>query len=148
MPTTTYAQGTRSSAVLALGTLAAGTYVTSSAIDLGGGGSALPYDVTFEVEANANGSPSGNKQLVLFAKFSLDNSNWGSGPESGTTATEEADLHLIGVMLMNDTNDHRKFFSLSGLPIARYMKLVAKNDLGVALTSGNVYSANIALNTA
>lgn len=145
MATTTYAQGTRSSAVLALGTLASATYVASSAIDLG---ASIPHDVTFEVEANANGTTSGNKQLVLFAKFSLDNSNWGSGPESGTTATEEADLHWIGTLPMNDTNDHRKFFSLAGLPICRYMKLIAKNDLGVALTSGNVYRADIALNTA
>lgn len=145
MPATTYAQGARSSAVLALGTLASATYVMSSVIDLG---AAIPFDVTFEVEANANGTPSGNKQLLLFAKFSLDNTNFGSGPESGTTATEEPDLHLIGAMPMNDTNDHRKFFGLRGLPIARYMKLVAKNDLGVALTSGNVYRADIALNTA
>lgn len=140
MATFTLAQGARSSAVLALGTLASATYVTSSAIDLG---ASIPLDVTFEVELNANGTPSGNKQLVLFAKFSLDNSNYGSGPESGTTATEEADLHLIGVVPCNDTNDHRKFFSLQGLPVARYLKLVAKNDLGVALTSGNVYRADI-----
>ena len=53
MTTHTLAQGTRSSAVLALGTLAAGTYVCSSAIDLG---AAIPPDVTFEVEANPNGS--------------------------------------------------------------------------------------------
>ena len=140
MATFTLAQGARSSAVLALGTLASATYVTSSVIDLG---ASIPLDVTFEVELNANGTPSGNKQLVLFAKFSLDNSNFGSGPESGTTATEEADLHLVGVVPCNDTNDHRKFFSLQGLPVARYLKLVAKNDLGVALTSGNVYQANI-----
>jgi hypothetical protein len=145
MTTMTYGQGTRSSAVLALGTLASATYVTSSAIDLG---ASIPFDVTFEVEANANGTPSGNKQLVLFAKFSLDNTNWGSGPESGTTVTEEADLHFLGVLPMNDTNDHRKFFSLQGQPIARYMKLVAKNDLGVALTSGNVYRADISANSA
>lgn len=138
--TFTVAQGARSSAVLALGTLASGTYICSSMIDLT---VTLPEDVTFEVELNANGTPSGNKQLVLFAKFSLDNSNFGSGPESGTTTTEEADLHLIGVVPCNDTNDHRKFFNLVGLPVARYMKLVAKNDLGVALTSGNVYRADI-----
>lgn len=144
MAVATYAQGTRSSAVLALGTLASATYVASSAIDLG---ATIPIDVTFEFEANANGTPSGNKQLVLFCKFSLDNTNWGSGPESGTTATEEADLHVIGVLPMNDTNDHRKFFSLSGLPIARYVKLVAKNDLGVALSSGNVYKADITLSS-
>jgi hypothetical protein len=140
--TATYAQGTRSSAVLALGTLASATYVTSSAIDLG---ATIPMDVTFEMEANANGTPSGNKQLVLFCKFSLDNTNWGSGPESGTTATEEGDLHFVGAMPTVDTNDHRKFFSLAGLPIARYLKLVVKNDLGVALTSGNVYKSDITI---
>ncbi len=140
--TATYAQGTRSSAVLALGTLASATYVTSSAIDLG---ATIPMDVTFEMEANANGTPSGNKQLVLFCKFSLDGTNYGSGPESGTTATEEGDLHYIGAMPTVDTNDHRKFFSLAGLPIARYLKLVVKNDLGVALTSGNVYKSDITI---
>jgi hypothetical protein len=145
MTTTTLAQGTRSSSVLNLGTLASATYVMSSAIDLG---AAIPIDVTFEVEADANGTPSGNKQLVLFCKFSLDNSNYGSGPESGTTTTEEADLHFLGVLPMVDTNVHRKFFSLSGLPTARYLKLVVKNDLGVALTSGNVYQANISANSA
>lgn len=138
--TFTLAQGTRSSAVLALGTLASGTYVCSSAIDLG---ATIPEDVTFEVECNPNGTPSGNKQLVLFVKFSLDNTNWGSGPESGTTTTEEADLHYVGACPTVDTNDHRKFFSLEGLPIARYVKVIAKNDLGVALTSGNVYRADI-----
>ena len=136
----TLAQGTRSSAVLALGTLASGTYVCSSAIDLG---ATIPIDVTFEMECNPNGTPSGNKQMVLFAKFSLDNTNFGSGPESGTTTTEEGDLHLVGVLPTVDTNDHRKFFSLEGLPVTRYLKLVAKNDLGVALTSGNVYRADI-----
>jgi hypothetical protein len=145
MTTHTLAQGTRSSTVLNLGTLASATYVTSTAIDLG---AAIPIDVTFEVEATPSGTPLNNKQLVLFCKFSLDNSNYGSGPESGVSALEEADLHFIGVLPMNANALHRKFFSISGLPTARYMKLVAKNDLGVALTSGNVYQANISANSA
>jgi hypothetical protein len=140
MTTYTLAQGTRSSSVLNLGTLASATYVTSSAIDLG---ATIPPDVTFELECDPNGTPSGNKQLVLFCKFSLDGTNYGSGPESGTTTTEEGDLHYIGAMPTVDTNTHRKFFSLAGLPVARYLKLVAKNDMGVALTSGNVYRADI-----
>ena len=140
MATFTQTQGSRSSSVLSLGTLASATYVTSSAIDLG---VSVPLDVTIEVECDPNGTPSGNKQLILFAKLSLDNSNFGSGPESGTTATEENDLHFIGVMPCNDTNTHRKFFRLSGLPITRYLKLVVKNDMGVALTSGDVYRADI-----
>lgn len=133
-------QGTRSSSILTLGTLAAGSYITSSAIDLGAN---IPLDVTLEVECNANGTPSGNKQLVVFAKFSLDNTNYTSGPESGTTTTEEADLHFVGCVPTNDTNDHRRMLSLRGLPIARYCKIVVKNDLGVALTSGAVYRAYI-----
>lgn len=136
MATFTLAQGSARTSLLSLGTLASATYITSSALDLT---ASIPLDVTFEMECNANGTPSGNKQLILFAKFSADGTNYGSGPESGTTATEEADLHLIGVLPTNDTNDHRKFFSLQGLPIARYLKVVVKNDLGVALTSGNVY---------
>lgn len=140
MTTHTLAQGSRSSSILTLGTLAASTYITSSAIDLG---AAIPLDVSIEVECDPNGTPSGNKQLLVFAKLSLDNTNWTSGPESGTTATEEADLHFVGTLPTNDTNTHRRLFSLRGLPIARYLKIVAKNDLGVALTSGAVYRASI-----
>lgn len=147
MTTQTWAQGSRSSSVLNLGTLASATYVTSSAIDLG---ATIPKDVVFEVECNPNGTPSGNRQLLVFAKLSLDNSNFGSGPESGTTATEESDLHLVGALPTNDTNDHRKFFSLreAGVPITRYLKIVCKNDMGVALTSGNAYRADITGNSA
>jgi len=140
MTTFTQAQSARSASVLNLGTLASATYVASAAIDLG---ASIPLDVTIEVECDPNGTPTGNKQLILFAKLSLDNTNFGSGPESGTTATEEADLHWIGTLPCNDANVHRKFFSLQGLPIARYLKLVVKNDLGVALTSGAVYRADI-----
>ena len=130
-------QGARSSTLLNAGTLAAGTYVGGSSFDLG---ASVPLFVTFEIEANANGTPSGGKQLLLFIKWSLDNTNFGSGPESGTTATEEADLDWAGSLPMNDTNDHRKFFVV--YPKARYFKIVAKNDLGVALTSGNIYRAD------
>jgi hypothetical protein len=137
MPSThTLAQGTRSSSVFNLGTLGSGSYSTSSVIDLG---ATIPIDVTFEVECDPNGTPTGNKQLVLFAQFSLDNTNFNTTLD----ATNEADSHLLGVLPCNDTNTHRKFFSLAGLPVARYVKIGAKNDMGVALTSGNVYRSDI-----
>ena len=136
----TQTQSVRSASILNLGTLASATYVSSSAMDLG---SAIPLDVTFEVECDPNGIPAGNRQLILFAKLSLDNTNFGSGPESGTTATEEADLHWIGTLPCNDSGTHRKFFSLQGLPITRYLKLVVKNDMSVPLSSGNIYMADI-----
>ncbi|SHL69749.1 hypothetical protein SAMN05216428_10541 [Nitrosospira sp. Nsp11] len=137
----TQTQGARSPSVLNLGTLANAAYIASAAIDLG---AAIPLDVTLEVECDPSGTPAANRQLILFAKLSLDNINFGSGPETGLTATEEADLHWIGTLPCNDTNTHRKFFSLQGLPTARYLKLVAKNDMGVPLTSGNIYLAEIA----
>ena len=138
----TVAQGTRSSSVLNLGTLAANTYVASTAQDLT---ATIPEDVVVEVECDPNGTPSGNKQLVVFVQLSLDNSNFSTGPTSGTTATEEGDLYILGVLPTVDTNTHRKMFSFreAGIPVARYFKVVCKNDLGVALTSGNAYKADI-----
>lgn len=140
MATLTQAQSARTTSVLNLGTLASGAYMTSSVIDLG---PAIPLDVTLEVECDPSGIPTGSRQLILFAKLSLDNVNFGSGPESGTDATNEADLHWIGTLSCNDTSAHRKFFSLQGLPVSRYLKLVVKNDTGVALSSGSVYRADI-----
>jgi hypothetical protein len=138
--TFTQEQGARSSAQLTMSTLASATYIASSAIDLG---SALPIDVTIEVEVTPSTTPSGNKQLVIFAQLSLDNSSFGSGPTSGTTTTDEQDLHWIGTVPVKSTGTHRKFFSLSGLPVTRYLKLVVKNDMGVSLTSGYIYKADI-----
>ncbi|SOD41715.1 hypothetical protein [Nitrosovibrio sp. Nv4] len=140
MATFTQTQNARSQSVLNMGTLASAAYAASSVIDLG---SAIPLDVTIEVECDPNGAPVGNKQVVLFAKLSLDNVNFSSGPESGTDTVNEADLHWIGTLPCNDTSIHRKFFSLQGLAVARYLKLVVKNDAGVPLASGNVYMAGI-----
>lgn len=123
-----------------MSTLASATYIASSAVDLG---ATIPMDVTVEVEVTPSTTPSGNKQLILFAQLSLDNTNFGSGPTSSTTTTDEPDLHWIGTVPVNSTATHRKFFSLSGVPVARYLKFIAKNDLGVALTSGFVYKADI-----
>lgn len=140
MATFTQAQGLRTPSVLSLGSLGSGTYLASSAIDLG---AEIPLDVTLEVECVPSAATTGNKQLILFVKLSLDNSNFGSGPENLTATTNEADLHYIGTLPCNDSSMHRKFFSLQGLPAARYLKLVVKNDMGVAIASGNIYTAAI-----
>lgn len=140
MGTFTQSQGARSASVLNLGTLASGNYITSPAIDLG---AAIPLDVTIEVECTPSAAPAGNKQLILFAKLSLDGTNFGSGPESSNVATNEQDLHQICALPCNDNSTHRKFFNLQSLPVGRYLKIIAKNDMGVALTSGFVYKADI-----
>lgn len=106
-----------------------------------------PLDVLIDVTATTGTTPTGNKQLVVFAKGSLDGTNFGSGPESATTATtNESDLHYVGSVPMNDTTAHRKIFSLAAayggvLPAAT--KLVFKNDLGVTLTAGTVQVSEV-----
>ncbi|HXR50412.1 MAG TPA: hypothetical protein VN778_05300 [Verrucomicrobiae bacterium] len=139
MPTITQSQGAKSGALLTMGTLAIDTYIASSAIDLGAN---IPLDVTFEVVVTVT-SPVSDQQVLLFAQLSLDNTDFGTGPTSGSSATDEADLHWIGTLPCNSTGTHRKLFSLSGLPVAKYIKLVARNRTGVALTSGFVYRADI-----
>ena len=138
--TFTQAQGGKSAALITMSTLGSGTYIASAAIDLG---ATIPMDVTVEVEVTPSTTPTLNKQLVVFAQLSLDNSVYGSGPTSGTSTADERDLHWIGTVPVASTGTHRKFFSLSGLPVTRYLKLIVKNDLGVTLTSGFVYKADI-----
>lgn len=145
MATITSIVGTRTSlTVTGLGTLASATYVLSNAITHTTND---PLDVIVEVEVATTNTPSGNKQLVVFAKGSLDGTNFGSGPESGTTTTDEPDLHFVGTVPMNTaTTTHRKFFSLAaafGGVLPQQTKLVLKNDLGVALTSGAVYTSEV-----
>lgn len=136
----TFAQGARSSALLTMGALASGSYIASSAIDLS---ATIPSDVSIEIEVTPSSTPSGNKRIIVFSQLSLDNTNFGSGPTSGTTTTDEGDLQWIAAFTVQSTGTHRKFFRMIDLPITRYFKLVAKNDMGVALTSGFVYRADI-----
>jgi hypothetical protein len=139
----TTVQAAKTATILNLGTLAAATYVASTAIDLG---AKQPLDVFIEVVADPNGTPTGNMQLLVFAKGSLDNSVWSTGPESGTATTNEPDLFFVGSLPCNDTTEHVKQFSLAaafGNALPRYVKIVCRNDMGVALTSGNVYRAAV-----
>jgi hypothetical protein len=128
---------TLTSTQTSLGTLASATYLVSETITHSTND---PLDVLVEVMVQSTNTPAGNKQVVIFAKGSLDGSTFGSGPESGTTTTDEPDLHYVGSIPVNTAStQHRKVFSLASayggvLPVAT--KLVFKNDLGVALTTG------------
>jgi len=137
--TFTQAQGARSSAILTMSTLASATYIAGSAIDLG---ATIPMDVTFECTVTVT-SPVAPNNVAIFAQLSLDNTNFSTGPTSSNSATDELDLHYIGSIPCYSTGTHTKFFSLSGLPVARYLKPIARNNTGVALTSGFIYKADI-----
>ena len=137
----TLAQGTRSAALVTMGTLASGTYIASASIDLG---AAIPVDITLDVTATPGVGQTATTGVFVFAKFSLDNTNFGTGPESGTSTTDEADLHFIGFLpTATNSTAQEKLFSMIGQPVARYMKLVVKNSTGAALGSGFVYRADI-----
>ena len=129
--------------VTGIGTLASTTYVTSSAYTAN---TNKPFDVIIEVECATTNTPSGNKQLVVFVKESLDGTNFRSGPESGTTTTDELNLRFLGTVPMNSvTTTQRGTFSvLASLGYCPYaFKIVVKNDLGVALTSAAAYTSEI-----
>lgn len=150
MSTVKTAQGSRtqlSGAAAALNSLASATYVVLGTLTHNSSGKA-PLDVLVEL-AVTPGTVAGNKQAVLFAQPSLDGTNFGTGPTSGTTTTDEPDLVLIGVLPLNTNSAlQRKIFSLAAafggvLPYAT--KLIAKNDSGAALaSSGNdLYTMDI-----
>lgn len=124
-------------------TLASATYVATSAYDCG---TNQPLDVVVEIECATTNTPSGNKQVVVFVKESLDGTNFRSGPESSTTTTDEPNLRLLGTVPMNTASTtQRGTFSISQALgyCPDQFKIVLKNDLGVALTSGAVYTSEI-----
>jgi hypothetical protein len=141
MATITSAVGTRTS-LGTMGTLASATYLSVGTLTFN---TNKPLDVLIEVTATP-GTVSGNKQLVVFAKKSLDGSVFETGPESGTTATDEPDLTFIGtVPLGTNTTAQTHVFSLASafgsLPYGA--KIIVKNDSGAALSSGTVYYSEV-----
>ena len=123
----------------ALSTLANATYVTSTAaVDLG---TPTPLDCLLELSVQPNGTVASLKQVALFIKVSLDGTNYSTGPESGTTATDEPDLYLVGTVpcLTNSAAQKKSFSVVAALGFCpRYFKPVVKNETNVALQAGTL----------
>lgn len=138
--------GTRTSLTCSgLSTLASGTYVASSAYPCN---TNKPFDVVIDIALATTNTPSGNKQAMVYIQESLDGSAYRSGPTSGTSVTDEPDLRVIGNIFLNSaTNTHEGTFSvrqtLGYIPYS--FKIIIKNDLGVALTSGAIYTSEISI---
>jgi len=135
--------GTRTAlTITGFSTLAAATYVASAAYTAN---TNQPIDVVIEVSATTTNAAAVNKQVVVFAQASLDGTNYQTGPTSGTTITAETDLTFIGTVPVNDTNAHTKTFSIAqAFGYVPYgFKIILKNDLGVALTAGTVFTSEI-----
>jgi hypothetical protein len=149
MTTTTnkFVTGTRTSLAYNgtdLSTLASATYVRNTTAYPAH--TNQPVDVIVEVDATTTNTPSGNKQLLVFVQDSLDGSNYRSGPYSGTTATREQNLRQIGTLPMTTASQAEigTFSVFNALGYVPYdFFVVIKNDLGVALTSGTVFTSEI-----
>ena len=136
--------GTRTAlTVTGLGTLASGTYVASSAYNAS---TNQPLDVVVEVDVATTNIPTNNKQVVVFVQESLDGTNFRSGPTSGTATTDEPNLRLLGTVPVNTaTTTQIGTFSVAAALgyVPAQFRVVLKNDLGVALTSGTAFTAEI-----
>ena len=132
-----------------LGTLASATYCVSSTYN---NTTNNPIDLTVETTVATTNTPGGNKQVVVFAQASYDNTNWQTGPTSGTSTTDERLLTFLGTIpLQTASVTQTKAFNVSdayGGVLPPYVRIIHKNDLGVALTTGTVatveYSSTVA----
>ena len=136
--------GTRTAlTVTSLSTLASATYVASAAYVCT---TNAPMDVIVEVDAATTNAPAGNKQISVFLSDSLDGTNFRSGPTSLTSTVDEANLRFLGTLPMA-TSAVTQIGTFSVLAALGYVpaqfKVIIKNDLGVALTSGAVFTAEI-----
>lgn len=116
---------------------ATATYVTVGTITHNSGGK-VPLDCIVELAITPPATVGGSKQATLYAQASLDGTNFGTGPTSGTTVTDETNLRPVGVLPLNSNGTlQRDVFSLaqahrgSVLPFAT--RLIVKIDVGAAL---------------
>ena len=149
MATVKQVQGTRTAlTIAALATLASATFCASSAYNCT---TNQPLDVIVEVDVATTNTPAGNKQVVVYIQESLDGSNYRSGPTSGTSLTDQPNLKYLGTVPINSSSvtERATFSILQALGyVPQYFQIVCLNDLGVALTSGSAYTAEISATVA
>ena len=151
MATVKQVVGTRTSLTTsALNSLASATFVSAGTITHD---TNQPLDVLIEVTATP-GTVSGNKQLLVYAKASLDGTNQTTGPETGTAVTDEPNLYFVGALPLNTSSTSQtRVFALAAayggvLPYAS--EIVLRNDSGAALNAsgGSVYYSEISATVA
>jgi hypothetical protein len=102
-------------------------------------------DVIVSVECATTNTPTGHKLIAIFAKTSLDGITY-SGTEVTSTTCNEQNEVFVGVIPVTTANKTASYnFSLNSVFgfTPAYTKLILKNDLGVALTSGTVSTQRI-----
>ena len=134
--------------VTGFGTLASSTYVASAIYTAN---TNKPLDVSVEVECATTNVPAGSKQIIVFVQESLNGTDFRSGPTSGTSDADRPNLRQIGTVPINTASvTQRGIFSVAAVIgfCPHSLKVVLKNDIGVALTSGAVFTSEISSNVA
>lgn len=135
MSTITAPAGSRTTLTTsALNSLASATYVNAGAVDVS---ATDPLDVVVEVEVTP-GTVAAPKQISVFVKASFDNTNFSTGPESGTGTTDEPNLRWLGSLPVNTNSTlQRGSFSLVQALgyVPPYFKVIVKNESGASLAA-------------
>ena len=118
--------------------LANATYVLLDTVDLT---AVNPVDEIVELQVTPGTVSGYYKQVQVYVKASLDGTNYTSGPESGTTTTDDPNLYMLGfIPCGTNSTAQKKVFSLRnalGFIPAKY-KIIIFNNTGAALaSSGN-----------
>jgi hypothetical protein len=130
----------------ALNSLASATYVSAGTITFL---ASAKVPLTSKLEVNVTpGTVSSNKQVLVFARASVDNTDFTTGPTSGTTTTDEPNLIFVGAIPCNTNSTlQRGQFDLAqvfGGALPPYVQIVVKNETGAALAASGhaVYYTN------
>lgn len=149
MPTTAKLEVQPKSAALTLSTAVASVaslgYTISNAVSTT---TNKPIDVIVEVEISTTSTaPTNNRQIVVFAVASIDDGATFSGSSNATIESgDEASMRFLGTVPMTiASRTYRNQFSIFSafgfVPDA--FKIILKNDNGVLLNGGAVYTAEV-----
>lgn len=140
MTTTTIAIGSRtaiSGASTAMNSLANATYAVVGTVQFESSGK-VPLDAKLEVSVTP-GTTSGIPQVDIFAQESLDGTNFGTGPTSGTTNTDLPNLTwLMSIPCNTNATLQRSFCTLAtilGGQLPHSLRIIARNATGAALAA-------------
>jgi len=132
----------------ALNSLANSTYVSAGTITLIAS-TLVPLTSKIEVEVTPGTVTAGNGGVVVFARISMDGTNFTTGPVSGTSATDEPNLIYVGTVPCNtNATLQRGNFDLASacggtLPYAA--QIIVRNTTGASLAASGhaVYYTNV-----
>jgi hypothetical protein len=116
--------------------LANGNFASLGAIDFG---AAPPHECFVEVSVQASAATSGNRQVVVWVRSSVDGTNFSVAPSSA----DSVNARLVGVVSLPDTTARRSIAiplsPLFGGALPPEVEVYVQNDCGVALAaSGQV----------